>query len=523
MPSDIEAAKIREIDHFTCQIFEKLASQFPVCTASDEFHFFPHIPPTQAHWARWDDFAPDRIAAVCEQMLAWRHQLETWMPSARSTARQIDLRLMQRVIGTLYEQLTQVACHRCQPTFYLTILGIGLAEAVAAGPQCLAQRLRGVPAFLEQAKRNLKQVPRIFNRLGLEMTERLLVWQRSLPDQGDGIAAVATALEGFAAHLARNPTREAFLPPIDVYERIVSDHIGCQNDMVGLEYELEREIAATVKRMQHYADQIQPGHAWQVVLAHLEPPDPSIPPGQHYQRAIDLLELHGIDRGLVPAALPRHCPVKVVAIPAYMRPVRSNAAFSATPGHPARGGTFYIADHTIGKTVPTDYRLLTAHETYPGHHLLDASRWNLARPVRRQIEFPLFYEGWASFSEELLFETGFFQGPIDHLLMAKRRFWRALRGRVDFNIHTRRHTLSQAADFLVAHGMAPRRAKAMVARYILKPGYQLSYAIGRRRFRRLYDQFTSADKVADFTRLVLSQGEIEFDQLETLMRQGGDR
>jgi uncharacterized protein (DUF885 family) len=257
------------------------------------------------------------------------------------------------------------------------------------------------------------------------------------------------------------------------------------------------------------------------VVADLKAPDTSVRPRRHFQNAIDLLEQHCVDRGLVPAALPRHCPVTVTPIPDYMLPVRSSAAFSAAPGHPARGGTFFIADNAIGGTVPADYRLLTAHETYPGHHLLDTSRWNLDRPVRRHLEFPLFYEGWASFSEELLFDTGFFNGPIDALLMAKRRFGRALRGRVDFNIHMRHQNLTQAAEFLSNHGLDPNLARAMVERYILKPGYQLAYTIGRRRFRRLYDQFPSSNKAVDFARFVLSQGEIEFDQLETILMQGG--
>ena len=142
--------------------------------------------------------------------------------------------------------------------------------------------------------------------------------------------------------------------------------------------------------------------------------------------------------------------------------------------------------------------------------------------MRRHLEFPLFYEGWASFSEELLFDTGFFDGPVADLLMAKRRFWRAVRGRVDFNIHMRRQDLGQAAEMLTVHGMAPEKAKAMVARYTLKPGYQLAYAFGRRQFRRLYEMCQGARSAEVFTGLIMSQGEIEFDQLEMFLMQGGE-
>jgi uncharacterized protein (DUF885 family) len=108
------------------------------------------------------------------------------------------------------------------------------------------------------------------------------------------------------------------------------------------------------------------------------------------------------------------------------------------------------------------------------------------------------------------------------MLMAKRRFWRAIRGKVDFDIHMRRKSIDEAAAFLSEQGMPRRRADAMVRRYSLKPGYQLSYTMGRRRFRRLYDAFSHRGKdPVTFARRVLAQGEIGFRHLEQLLLQGG--
>jgi uncharacterized protein (DUF885 family) len=108
------------------------------------------------------------------------------------------------------------------------------------------------------------------------------------------------------------------------------------------------------------------------------------------------------------------------------------------------------------------------------------------------------------------------------MLMAKRRFWRAMRGRVDFDIHMGRRTLDEAVAFLIAEGMAPRRATAMVRRYCLKPGYQLAYTMGRRRFSHLYDNLHARGKKSGGVRPpVLAQGEIGFLSLEQVLRQGG--
>ncbi len=502
-------------------ILEYLARCFPVCTSSDEFHFFPQIPPGNTHWSRWDDFSEESISALSHQCREWRHSFDTLQRSITPQALQIDLQLMRRVLATLEEQITLLAVHEKQPTFYLTIMGIGLADAVAAGERALVQRLVSLPLFLSQAIKNLARVPLLFNGLGREMAGKLRVWLTVLPG-GDAIGPALSALDQFVNHLTAVPADESFLPSTDVYTRIATAHIGCRVPMDVLDDELDSEIRDAERLLQRHAARLEPGQTWQAVVAGLTLPAADESPTQHYGHIIASLARHCVDRELIPAVLPQQCPVTVEAIPSFMDPVRSNAAFSALPGHPARGGTFFIAGDARRSTVPADYQLLAAHETYPGHHVLDASRWNLTRPLRRHLEFPLFYEGWASFSEELLFDTGFFEGPVADLLMAKRRFWRALRGRVDFNIHMRRQDLGQAAELLTAHGMAPERANAMVTRYTLKPGYQLAYAFGRRQFRRLYAMCPGARRAADFSDLILSQGEIEFDQLEMLLMQGGE-
>jgi uncharacterized protein (DUF885 family) len=185
------------------------------------------------------------------------------------------------------------------------------------------------------------------------------------------------------------------------------------------------------------------------------------------------------------------------------------------PGHPPSGGTFFVAQSANSRDVPQDFRLLIAHETFPGHHLLDASRWNLDNRLRRHIEFPIFYEGWASFSEEILFDTGFFAGPIDRLLLAKRRYWRAVRGLVDLDIQTGARSLGQAAEHLCRIGLNRNSSHGAVRRYALKPGYQLSYTMGRCEFRKLYNRALDAGwSPAEFTRQVLEEGEIGLDNLE---------
>ena len=504
-------------------IFDSLAAQFPVCMASDEFHYFPQARARAFDWSRWDDFSPAALASAVEQLTQWGRELGHHRSPPLSSDQAIDAAMLRRVVRTLRDQLALARVYETQPTFYLTIVGIGLAEAFEAGPQALKARLQHLPTFLDQAGRNLNRIPLLFRDLGIEMLVKQQEWLDSLSLPEAYHIPIDEAFHRLGTHLRQAPVREDFLPPVELYEQIAFDHMGCLLKPDDIARELELEIAETRSILTQSAASIAPGRPWQAVVDSL--PLPTMPPGgarEIYRNTISELARHCSAQKLLTADVVRQCPVMVEGIPDYMRPVRSNAAYSMPPVHPPRGGTFFILETGKGASIPADYRLLTAHETFPGHHLLDTSRWRHKRPIRRHIEFPIFYEGWASFAEELMFETRFFSGPIDRMLMAKRRFWRAMRGQIDFDIHMRRRTLDEAAAFLASQGMALGRAKAMVRRYSLKPGYQLAYTIGRHRFRQLYDAFCGQEKgPVAFARRVLAQGEIGFNHLEQVLRQGG--
>jgi len=158
-----------------------------------------------------------------------------------------------------------------------------------------------------------------------------------------------------------------------------------------------------------------------------------------------------------------------------------------------------------------------AHETYPGHHLLDSSRWGLARSLRRAVEQPIFYEGWACFAEELLRQTGYFSNPGDRLLLARRRLLHAIRAKVDVGLQTGTMNISAAAEYLREAGVSTERAMSSACKYPLNPGYQLCYTLGLRQFLDLFERY-GRDNLPDFVQTVLGQGEIHFTDLEKILQ-----
>ena len=497
------------------EIYTTLAAQFPVCLSSDEFHFFPQFKATPSGGSAWDDFSIDAVNRFYTHEAQWQIQLDQLKPKLPDSTLSVDIDLLSRVLTTIKEQLKRIRLHQTQPSFYLTIISIGLAEALAESREALERRITTLPQFFASAMANLKQVPAVFVEVAKEVIPELKQWVSILPLTNDERLSTIKIFDKYDDHLGRIEIQPEFRLQRDLYARIADHHMGCQMELEEVAWHLDQEIEMSEQNLVESAGRICADKSWQAVFHDL--PSPVATNGDIealYFGSIAQLKRHCIEQGFFNEDMIADCDVVIQTIPEHMIPVRANAAYSMPPGHPPKGGVFYILP-LKRQSAPQDIMLLAAHETFPGHHLLDTSRWRLECPLRRCLEFPLFYEGWASFSEEILFDTEFFSGSADQLLMAKRRYWRACRGRADFRIHTGRCSLDEAATELAEIGLVSyEQALAMVRRYALKPGYQLSYAIGRRKFRQIYAACLGrGNSPAQFVRDVLSCGEIGFDHL----------
>jgi len=215
--------------------------------------------------------------------------------------------------------------------------------------------------------------------------------------------------------------------------------------------------------------------------------------------------------------------------PPYLLPVRTTASYAAPPFPEAcaAGGRFYIPvvspegteqEHTARlASAHKEYRYLTAHETYPGHHVLDWARLHQEHPVLRQVESALFYEGWACYAEQLVDECGYAPDPGQELIQVKRRLWRAVRGRLDLGLNTGTMSVEQGAEMLSALGYSRTEARKQARRYSLTPGYQLCYTLGRHLFMQLRERFVPQLPINLFHDTILSSGQIPFPCLERIL------
>jgi len=522
------------IEAVASEMFESLARNFPIACASDEFYYFPQARLSEPRWRTWDRFSPENITAFVRRLSAWEDKLNA-LSSSLGSARdgksfletQTDMAMLQKLARTLREQLSEVRTWETQPTFYLMIVCIGLAEAMTSeDASAKHDRAETLPAFLEQAGHNLRQVPALFRDIGLEMvpdTRKYLVTlmeQENLPE----LKPALIALDGFEQAIRNVSVRENFLLEPDLLERVYRSHINTGMDIHEIRHETDSEIREMQQIMNEETGSILPyrsskqlsGQAlWAEAVKHI--PMPVV--GKEgliglYRDEVSRLANHCLDMGLVTRERFSSCPVHVAPVPSFLSAIRTASSYSIPPGHPPAGGIFYIINahspQEARQEYHREYRILSAHETYPGHHLLDISRWSLPRPVRQVVEQPLFYEGWACFAETLMWKTGYLSEPWDLLLLAKRRLWRAIRGKVDVGLQTGTMDIPTAARCLSEIGVPMNRAASSVRKYPLNPGYQICYTVGLRQFLKLFDQY-GRDDLQHFVQTVLNQGETGFD------------
>jgi uncharacterized protein (DUF885 family) len=274
-------------------------------------------------------------------------------------------------------------------------------------------------------------------------------------------------------------------------------------------------------RLQRYAAGIKRDTSWEDVIHEI--PSPTVPEEglvALYRDQVMRLAEHCLACGFLSERDITSSPVQVLPVPSFMSATRTASSYSVQPDYPSSGGIFYVinADNPkeVHKPYQREFRILSAHETYPGHHFLDSVRLNLSRPLRRCIEKPIFYEGWACFAEKLMQITGYFDNTYDHMLLARRRLWRAMRGKIDLGLQTGTLSFPDAVEYLMKTGINQKDAAAVVRKYPLNPGYQLCYTLGFKRFSTLFQKF-GGHEVKSFVKHAVSQGEIGLEDLERIL------
>ena len=196
-----------------------------------------------------------------------------------------------------------------------------------------------------------------------------------------------------------------------------------------------------------------------------------------YQAIIDEIT-KGLDTYFItkPKAL-----VEVKRVPVFTERTAPGAYYSPPPLDGSRPGIFYANLRDLTEQPKFTMRTLAYHEAVPGHHMQISIAQELkGLPIfRTVVPFTAYAEGWALYAEQLAWEAGYQQEPLDNLGRLRDEMFRAVRLVVDTGIHAKKWTREQAIDYMMANtGMPEAEVVTEIERYFVMPGQALSYKVG---------------------------------------------
>jgi len=529
------------ITKLAAEYFDMLAKWFPVMCASDEFHFLPRSQAAAGYYDRLDNLDKESVNEHISTLKKFRRKLEILVGRENDLDQQTDIELLKASIAGLLMELEDTQIWRHNPLLYLKIAFIGLdhcltkpADSPEQRMEWLCSRLSAVPKLLQQAADNMDRVPETYHHSALNMLAdcRLFlheIEQHIPPKQRQylkmHLGEVHSALVGLKNFLKANaPVPDQTLTHSNLNsilrERFVS--IRSPAEIYAIAVEEWSENLEQLKRLQAAID---PGKSWlELYHGYFPPGIGQLDTMSLYRREIEDLREFFRRNGfgeIASEGLP-----EISETPTYLRSIRSSASFSAAFSSDRRETDyFYVttrsqpnrstqAEELLRKRLHREYQFLTAHETFPGHYLLDSTRRKLPNPIRRQIESPLFYEGWAYYVESLLTEYGYIDTPMDQLVDCKRRLWRAARCRIDIGLTTGTPSLGAGLDLLKAAGFTEEEAQTQITRFRLNPGYQLCYSLGRYELMKLREKYAPKIGRDRFHSEILTGGQLPFHLID---------
>ena len=534
--------------------FDYLAERFPVMCASDEFDFLPRAENACKHYDKLDKFEAIAVAETIDKLKQFQKDFALAGDEAADLDHLIDLKLLQANAAGILIELDTKRSWQYNPLMYLKIAFIGLDHALIKPAEeskelkerALA-RLSAIPVTLKHGMDNIHSVPQTYYQASLLMTadckqylheighglRKLFADHYDLADKT--LRKAEAALEDFKQFLESMSPEPDRRFAVSTLESSLKDHFLSQKNAEEIFAVAEEEWHEILGRLKALQLKINPRKTWGELYHDYNPTQiEETETIALYEQEIDLLRDFFNHNGFKEKYL--NAPIEIIYTPTYLKSVRSSASFAAAfSQEPNEKSYFYIStrfpqyndkrsDDHLQKRLNREYKMLTAHETIPGHHFLDAFRRGLKNPIRRQIESPLFYEGWASYAESMLIEYGYLENPLELLVSYKRNLWRSARCQIDVGLTIGELSENQAVEILKTCGFGSEEALRQLDRYRLNPGYQLCYSYGSHEFKRLKKHYGDLLKGKDFHSFLLEGGELPFHLIEKRLenlRHGG--
>ena len=381
--------------------------------------------------------------------------------------------------------------------------------------QAYTRYARSIPAALEQIKANLhgtlakplvaigrltiggladfyeKDVSAVF----ASVTDKALQ-----NDFQEANAAAIKAVRAFDAWLAeKEKTATAdFALGKDKFRAMLRETEGVDTSLAQLEEigrkDLERNLTALKDACAIYA----PGKSVEeaMALAYAHKPDGTVV--QYATKQLEELRQFVSDQDLM--TIPGDEKALVAEAPAYKR---WNFAYIMIPGPYEHGlpSVYYVApaDASWSKQKQDDYipgigslLFTSSHEVWPGHFLQFLHANRAQSEIGRVFVGYAFAEGWAHYSEELMWEAGLGkQSPEIHIGQLQEALLRNVRFISAIGLHTKGMTIEESIKLFREKGCQDEaNAEQQARRGTFDPAY-INYTMGKLMIRKLRADWTA--------------------------------
>ncbi len=523
------------------RIVDSLFEASPFLATMNGVHEFDHL------LDRYDAEARSARRAFARDAMK---ELKAYENVSLTQTEEMDLAVLQGQLHVQLRQETDLKLLDRNPTIYVDRLMDALYTMVVreyAPPEerapALLERLRAIPAYVDVAKANLKagyDLPAIWTEIAIETLDGAdLFFKETLQPFAKKTAkdneAFQDAAEGARRTLLKFKAylKDEILPRCDgsfavgrdMFEFLLEKEHGLSLRIKDLLQIGEEAVAKAKVELAKAAAEISPRQGLERVIAEAKkhhPPAEKLT--QTYKKEMERARDFVVKRDLV--TFPDgddH--LAVTETPPFARSVIPYAAYlSPAPFDSKQEGLFWVTP--IDRRAPADRQreqldghtiygipVTALHEAYPGHHLQLLHSNRASSKVRKVFGTSTFWEGWALYCEDLMFEEGFYQDPKVRLIQLRDMLFRAYRVLVDVKLHLSQMTIEEAVDLLVDQaGLERANAVAEVKRYTLTPTQPMSYLVGKREIVSLRDEYRQQRgerfKLKEFHDKLLSFGSV---------------
>lgn len=481
-------------------------------------------------------------------------ELEGFDPAELTQDQQVDFQLLRSDILIRQAKIEKVRYWERDPTVYIPFAGlndlmVGEFGTPQERTQALLSRLRQVPRVLNEGKQNLKRPPRLFTETAIGTAQQLVVfYDQNLPE----FAARSPAYEAQIKTAATSAKaalldyieflKDDLLPRSDgsismgkeTYDFYLKELHMLDDDSDSLLKKGEQYFKDTERLLKDAALEIDPERSWQEITEDLRQYHPTSEGLlDAYCKEIQRTRQHIVEHDLV--TVPANEEVRCLYTPPSQRAFSPFGVFRQPPPF-SNSKIGYLILHPIDESLSIDDQekmlrahdftwvaVISSHEAYPGHHLQALKAQENPRPFRRVYESPVFSEGWGLYSEELMYETGFFRKPrLTRLTQLRLRLWRAARVILDTKLHTGQITYDEARQFLIDEvGFEASSTAGEVNIYVFSPTYAISYMVGFDQIIKLRNEYKQRKgkqfKLREFHDRLLTLGAMPFPLVRKLM------